>query len=37
MLDAVRDGEDRAATRHARCAHIFMSAIPIAATCCYWL
>ncbi len=27
----------RVATRYDRCAHIFMSAISIAATCCYWL
>ena len=27
----------RAATRYDRCAHTFMSAISIAATCCYWL
>jgi transposase len=25
----------RAATRYNRCAHTFMSAISIAATCCY--
>jgi transposase len=24
-------------TRYDRCAHTFMSAISIAATCCYWL
>ena len=24
-------------TRYDRCAHTFMSAICIAATCCYWL
>ena len=27
----------RVATRYDRCAHTFMSAISIAATCCYWL
>lgn len=27
----------RVATRYDRCAHAFMSAILIAATCCYWL
>jgi transposase len=27
----------RVATRYDRCAHAFMSAISIAATCCYWL
>ena len=27
----------RIATRYDRCAHTFMSAISIAATCCYWL
>lgn len=27
----------RVATRYDRCAHTFMSAICIAATCCYWL
>lgn len=27
----------RVATRYDRCAHAFMSAIAIAATCCYWL
>ena len=26
----------RVATRYDRCAHTFMSAISIAATCCYW-
>ena len=27
----------RVATRYDRCANTFMSAISIAATCCYWL
>jgi transposase len=27
----------RVDTRYDRCAHTFMSAISIAATCCYWL
>ena len=27
----------RVATRYDRCAHTFMSANSIAATCCYWL
>ena len=27
----------RVATRYDRCAYTFMSAISIAATCCYWL
>jgi transposase len=27
----------KVATRYDRCAHAFMSAISIAATCCYWL
>ena len=27
----------RVATRYDRCAHTFMSAISITATCCYWL
>jgi transposase len=36
MFGRIKDWR-RIATRYDRCAHTFMSAILIAATCCYWL
>jgi transposase len=36
VFGRIKDGR-RVATRYDRCAHTFMSAISIAATCCYWL
>ncbi len=36
MFGRIKDWR-RIATRYDRCAHIFLSAILVAATCCYWL
>lgn len=36
MFGRIKDWR-RIATRYDRCAHTFLSAICIAATCCYWL
>ncbi len=36
MFGRIKDWR-RIATRYDRCAHTFLSAITIAATCCYWL
>jgi transposase len=36
MFGRIKDWR-RIATRYDRCAHTFLSAIFIAATCCYWL